>query len=246
MRKFFLIQAIIIVLGVVSLLLVRNNVHDYRLLVTGDETAVADLPARLHFAYNEDANASSVQTAEEQRAAMQKASEQFGYETMVVLAESKGDNRYADSCTVYSMEIKQVLEGDTTLEGQTIDLIRLNTFSQIITLIPQGQKETELHFQGGVNYLKKGHTYLVAIKAVPLPAEQVTLYQILNFSYDLQNTENRLSDSPNCIYSDYHENEVFYCKQEMVDAYHTAKQDMFDYYGISTKDEGTLAAISDK
>lgn len=49
MRKFFLIQAIIIVLGVVSLLLVRNNVHDYRLLVTGDETAVADLPARLHY-----------------------------------------------------------------------------------------------------------------------------------------------------------------------------------------------------
>lgn len=77
MRKFFLIQASIIMLGVVSLLLVRNNVHDYGLLVTGDETAVADLPASLHFAYNEVANASSVQTVEEQRAAMQEASEQW-------------------------------------------------------------------------------------------------------------------------------------------------------------------------
>lgn len=165
---------------------------------------------------------------------------------MVVLAESKGDNRYASGCTIYPVEIKQVLEGDTTLEGQNIDLIRHNTFSQIIALIPQGQKETELRFQGGVNYLKKGHTYLVAIEVAPLLGEQVTLYKILYFSYDLQNTENRLIDSPNCIYSDYYENEVFYRKQEMVDAYNQAKQDMFDYYGISTKDEGTLAAISDK
>ncbi len=234
MRKFFLIQAMIVVLGVVSLLLVRNNVHDYGLLVTGDETAVASLPATLRLVYDEDADASWVRTAEEQRAAIQKAHDFLGTETMVLLAESKGDNRYADGCTIYPMEIKQVLEGDIALEGQIIDLIRVSTISQIMV---SKKEEAELRFQGGINYLKKGHTYLMAVYVYPLPGGKVTQYTISNLCYDLQNTENRLIDSPNYVYSDCPENEVFYCKQEMVDAYYQAKQDMFDYYGISPKDE---------
>ena len=233
MRKFFLIQAMIVVLGVVSLLLVRNNVHDYGLLVTGDETAVASLPAELRLVYDENADASWVRTAEEQRAALQKSSDRLGYEYIVVLAESKGDNRYASGCTIYPMEIKQVLEGDTTLEGQIIDLTQVSNFSQIMVTQKTQDAEAELRFQGGINYLKKGHTYLIAVIVYPLPGNQVTQYTISNLCYDLQNTENRLIDSPNYVYSDCPENEVFYCKQEMVDAYYQAKQDMFDYYGIS-------------
>ncbi len=234
MRKFFLIQAMIVALGMVSLMLVRNNVHDYGLLVTGDETAVADLPASLYHTYDKDANASNVPTAEEQLEQLKKLSERFGDKYIVVLAESKGDNRYASGCTIYPMEIKQVLDGDTTLEGQTIDLIRYGTFSQIMV----SSEETELRFQGGMNYLKKGHIYLIVIGVNNLVNGESILYRISSTSicYDLQNTENRLIDSPNCIYSDYHENEVFYCKQEMIDAYYKAKQDMFDYYGISPKD----------
>ena len=236
MRKFFLIQAIIITLGMVSLLLVRNNVRDYGLVVTGDETVVASLPARLNLIYDENADASWVRTAEEERASFQKVCDSLGLESIVVLAESKGDNRYASGCTVYPMEIKQVLEGDTALEGQTIELIRTDFFSQMIVSTAKHQQDAELRFQGGMNYLKKGHTYLIAIYVHPMPNDQVTLYQIADFCYDLQNTENRLIDHPNYIYSDCPENEVFYCKQEMVDAYYEAKQDMFDYYGISPKD----------
>ena len=69
-----------------------------------------------------------------------------------------------------------------------------------------------------------------------MPGDQVTLYQMADFCYDLQNTENRLIDHPNYVYSDVSDNEVFYSKQEMVDAYYEAKQDMFDYYGISPED----------
>ncbi|MDD5947565.1 MAG: hypothetical protein PUC41_07215 [Oscillospiraceae bacterium] len=239
MRKFFFLQAIIVMLGVVSLLLVRNNVDDYGILVTGDETAVAALPASLRFYYNEDADASWVRTAEEQRAALQKAHDFFGTETMVLLAESKGENRYASGCALYSMEIKQVLEGDTALEGQNIQMVS-SPQSQILASEYDGRRGRDLWFRNtALNYLKKGHTYLMAVYVDPLPGGKVTQYTISNLCYDLQNTENRLIDSPHYVYSDCPENEVFYCKQEMVDAYYQAKQDMFDYYGISPKDVTT-------
>lgn len=236
MRKFFLIQAIIITLGMVSLLLVRNNVRDYGLVVTGDETAVASLPARLDFIYDENADAGWVDTAEEQRAFFQKRCDYFGNQGVVVLAESKGENRYASGCTVYSIEIKQVLEGKTALDGRVIELINPQQ-SQIVAMNADRLREKGLWYNNNqLNYLKKGHTYLIAIYVYPMPNDQVTLYQIADFCYDLQNTENRLIDHPNYVYSDCPENEVFYCKQEMVDAYYEAKQDMFDYYGISPKD----------
>ncbi len=239
MRKFFFLQAIIVVLGVVSLLLVRNNVDDYGILVTGDETAVAALPASLRFYYNEDADARLVRTAEEQRAVLQKSSDRFGHEYMVVLAESKGENRYASGCTLYPMEIKQVLEGDTALEGQNIQMVS-EVQSRISASSAEDRKGKGLWFQNtNLNYLKKGHTYLMAVFVYPLPGGKVTQYTISNFCYDLQDTENRLIDSPHYVYSDCPENEVFYCKQETVDAYYQAKQDMFDYYGISPKDVTT-------
>ena len=238
MRKFFLIQAIIITLGMVLLLLVRNNVYDFGLVVTGDETAVASLPAKMNmvYVYQEYEDASNVPTAEEQRASFQEVCDRSGYEGIVVLAESKGDNRYASGSTVYPMEIKQVLEGDTALEGKNIELLHDDYRLKMMAWFDDRVRLAKLWFRGEVNYLKKGRTYLIAISVHPMPGDQVTLYQMADFCYDLQNTENRLIDHPNYVYSDVSDNEVFYRKQEMVDAYYEAKQDMFDYYGISPED----------
>lgn len=107
MRKFFLIQAVIVAFGMASLVLVRKNMHDYGLLVTDDETAVASLPANLYHTYDKNANASRVTTAEQQLDQLRKSSEKFGYKYIIVLDESKGDNCYASGCAIYPMEIKQ-------------------------------------------------------------------------------------------------------------------------------------------
>lgn len=236
--KHILLQVLIVLAGVSSILVLRSNVKDLGVLASGDETAIASVAAPLD--YRPDKEASWILSAETVRETYQRSLDMFGIQGVVVLATSEGRNQYASGIALSSVRIDRVLEGDPALQGRTIDLLCGSQARLSVYEAKDGQ-EARLVFSGAqMNYLKKGHTYLMLLDALPMPGGAVTRYQIHGDSYyDLEDTENRLVTDANCLYRDYAGNEVFAQDEEMLRAIMEQKQDMLSYYSVSeTKPEG--------
>lgn len=252
MKKFILLQFVIILVGSLLLLVLRANI---------DNRGVLSNNANVSDFINSDAYLASLLSSddisdsyEELFSQITAYNETYNMETCVILATATGKFDSYNYMTTQYVNVNKVIVGASDLENQELKLYDYDRsfviedqelFNRRIEKLPSlGYSKEDYpeyyvrnsYYYPTFNLMKENHQYLIFIGKINVNNE--AFYKISGgFTpyFDLAEVENKIiSEDENTLlkYSDYYDNEVFPDSQQTDEKYQKLKDSVFEHYGI--------------
>ena len=163
----------------------------------------------------------------------------FAAEELIAIVQATGNNRQFGERTLMEVKILQVIQGDPSVEGETVDFVSDFYFSMI------GVEAGYVPLCTGalVNYMKQGNEYLISMSEWPRPRGWTDT--LGHYYYSSQHSVVpylNLDDIPNQLpeqiedrqspprYKEMPDNEVFILNEESLASFLELKHTIFSLY----------------
>lgn len=259
MKKFILIQLIIIFLGLLtSILCIKSTSNIGILNNSANINDISKIDAKLVFCEEQD-NISSYFTSTEDFFEQiddyyQSMGESLNVEKVILVASVNDQYSIYNDMTKEYITVEDVIEGDLNLIGKTIEIYSdsrefyyedKETFKRrteyICNQYPQDEYPEyyirQPQYRKVLNFLQPNNRYLIFLDKITISG--VDYYSHSYFPYSYFNISSDFSipvlEGEYGLYSSYYNNEIFAINQSYIDSYINFKKQIFNYYKISNQ-----------